>query len=189
MILELLQKQRELDKFVLETKGLTISPSSLYTKRVVAFFVELGEFTNELRAFKFWSNKQPSPKDVLLEEYVDALHFLLSITYTLQDTSDASNEYITNRLSVAVDSYFNTKSHFAKYEDIGVKLADDFVLKVVSHISDISYAMPLFWHEKLLMAWLDFICLGFVVGFTQDDILEAYNKKYQINIERQRQGY
>jgi dimeric dUTPase (all-alpha-NTP-PPase superfamily) len=189
MILELLQKQRELDNFVLETKGLTISPSSLYTKRVVAFFVELGEFTNELRSFKFWSNKKPSPKEVLLEEYVDALHFLLSITYTLQDTSDAGNSYITDRLAPAIDSYLATKVHFAKYEDIGVKLADDFILKVVSHISDISYVMPLFWRENLLMAWLDFIYLGLMVGFTRDDIIEAYNKKYEVNIERQRQGY
>ncbi|MBM7607553.1 dimeric dUTPase (all-alpha-NTP-PPase superfamily) [Lysinibacillus composti] len=53
------------------------------SKKVLALQVELGECANEWRGFKFWSNDQVARENLLLEEYVDCLHFLLSIGNTL----------------------------------------------------------------------------------------------------------
>ena len=48
-------------------------------KKILALQVELGELANELpEVFKFWSNKKNNRKKAL-EEFCDALHFLLSI--------------------------------------------------------------------------------------------------------------
>ena len=41
--------------------------------------MEIAELANETRCFKFWSNKGPSAKNTILEEYADCLHFLLTI--------------------------------------------------------------------------------------------------------------
>ena len=37
------------------------------------------ELANETRSFKFWSTKGPSANEIILEEYVDSIHFLLSL--------------------------------------------------------------------------------------------------------------
>lgn len=46
---------------------------------MLALLVEIGELANETRCFKYWSNKPASEREVILEEYVDGLHFILSI--------------------------------------------------------------------------------------------------------------
>ena len=48
-------------------------------EKVLALLVELGELANETRCFKFWSFKPASEKKVILEEFVDGIHFLLSL--------------------------------------------------------------------------------------------------------------
>ncbi len=48
-------------------------------KKMLALLVEIGELANETRCFKYWSNKPASEREVILEEYVDGLHFILSI--------------------------------------------------------------------------------------------------------------
>jgi dimeric dUTPase (all-alpha-NTP-PPase superfamily) len=39
----------------------------------------MGELANEVRCFKFWSYKLPSEEKVILEEYVDGIHFITSL--------------------------------------------------------------------------------------------------------------
>ena len=48
-------------------------------RKMLALLVEIGELANETRCFKYWSNKPASERGVILEEYVDGLHFILSI--------------------------------------------------------------------------------------------------------------
>src|SRR5579875_4105332 len=50
-----------------------------HSEKVLALLVELGELANETRCFKFWSIKPASPKEVILEEFVDGIHFILSL--------------------------------------------------------------------------------------------------------------
>jgi dimeric dUTPase (all-alpha-NTP-PPase superfamily) len=53
--------------------------SDLFQAKVLALQVEVSELANETRCFKYWSKKPASPQDVIVEEYVDALHFVLSL--------------------------------------------------------------------------------------------------------------
>lgn len=89
---KLFEMQKVLDERINKEKGL--EGQDLLPQKILALLVELGELANEWRGFKFWSKRQfPTNLEVhsidkegnvyyrntLLEEYVDCLHFLLSI--------------------------------------------------------------------------------------------------------------
>ncbi|WP_233485571.1 dUTPase [Spiroplasma sp. ChiS] len=77
----MLENQKKLDEHIL-TK-FKLNDDETFEKRILAFLVELAEFINEQRDFKYWSVKPASTKDVLLEEYIDGIHFLISIGNSL----------------------------------------------------------------------------------------------------------
>lgn len=97
---KLFEAQADLDKHIIEKKGL--QGVDLLPNLILALQVELGECANEWRGFKYWSDDQEPRinvpyhtlsaniytgekfpdveyKNLLLEEYVDCLHFILSI--------------------------------------------------------------------------------------------------------------
>src|SRR5699024_5876901 len=79
---KLFNMQAKLDQYIAENHNLT-KKDNLVSKRYLALLVELGELANETRCFKFWSTKAPSHNDVILEEYVDGVHFILSLVLDL----------------------------------------------------------------------------------------------------------
>lgn len=78
----LLENQKKLDHHIL--KKFKLDDEQTLDKRILAFLIELAEFINEQRDFKYWSVKTASEQDILLEEYIDGIHFLISIGSTLQ---------------------------------------------------------------------------------------------------------
>jgi len=73
---QLFLMQRALDAFIEETQNIT---HDVFQEKGLALLVELAELANETRCFKFWSKKGPSERDVILEEFVDSIHFMLSL--------------------------------------------------------------------------------------------------------------
>ena len=73
----LFAKQKELDDNI--AKNHHVSYETTRNKRSLALLVEIGEFANATRTFKYWSNKSSMSKDVVLDEYADGLHFFLSL--------------------------------------------------------------------------------------------------------------
>src|SRR5690625_912237 len=69
--------QSNLDEYI--SKNHNLENESLFEEKFLALLVELGELANETRCFKFWSTKSSSERETVLEEYVDNIHFLLSI--------------------------------------------------------------------------------------------------------------
>jgi len=55
--------------------------------RITALFTEVAEFANATRCFKYWSNKPPESLERELDEYVDILHFWLSIGNVMEFSS------------------------------------------------------------------------------------------------------
>lgn len=136
---------------------------SLINKKILALIVELGELANETRCFKFWSKKSPSSKEVTLEEYVDCLHFILSI--------GLYNKYLDIELN-----YLNhTDSNLT---DLFLTLN----LSISNFINNQS-------KENYVNIFNNFLFLGKLLGFTPTDIETAYISKNEINHERQDQGY
>lgn len=77
---EFYKMQEELDNYIAKTKNLeNIDKRQLISNVILALQVEIAELANELRVFKYWSNKKDYSREKALEEYVDILHFFLSL--------------------------------------------------------------------------------------------------------------
>jgi dimeric dUTPase (all-alpha-NTP-PPase superfamily) len=156
----LFELQKELDYRILDQHDLRDKP--LLQKKVLALQVELGELANETRCFKYWSEKKPSDVDTILEEYVDCLHFILSIGIE-KDFTDVN-------LDVKHVDYPLTDHFLNLYIDV-----NDFVICSSK--------------DQYLTLFEDFLSLGLSLGFNKEQIQDAYLKKNLTNHERQNTGY
>jgi len=165
--------QKLLDAAIIEKKGL--EGRDTLPEKILALQVELGECANEWRGFKFWSNNQKPAIRVnnpiehgnpLLEEYVDCLHFILSIGLERKETTMTTpydESWITKASNVTeqFSQLFDEISNFSRY-------------KTVSDYASV----------------LDtFIGLGEMLGFTWEEIESAYLAKNEVNHSRQNNGY
>ncbi len=155
--------QRELDHHI-ETEH-NLQGVSLINKKILALVVELGELANETRCFKFWSNKSAAPKNVILEEYVDCLHFILSIGITSGFTNISPN------FNVCVS------------DDIDItEILLDLNMTINNFMSDQSM-------ETYILIFDKFFLLGAGLNFSLDEIELSYLNKNEINHKRQDEGY
>ncbi|MBB5172695.1 dUTP diphosphatase [Texcoconibacillus texcoconensis] len=162
----LFNMQRALDKHIEEQHELT--NEDLFEKRILAFQVELGELANETRCFKFWSTKPSADASVIEEEYVDGLHFLLSLGIVL----NAENE-----VSAMLDE---------KEEAESVTTQVDAFLDVFDSLSLLRKKRGSSEYQTL---FVQFLKLGQVLGITKQNMIDAYIKKNEVNYQRQREGY
>jgi dimeric dUTPase (all-alpha-NTP-PPase superfamily) len=153
--------QKELDRHIQDHHKL--QGENLVNKKILALLVELGELANETRCFKFWSLKPPAPTEKILEEYVDGLHFILSI---------------------GIEHGYE-KETIHKVENAQVSLTEQF-LKVFETVSSYKHSCAIQDYETLFQHYL---FLGALLGFTPNDIEKAYILKNEVNYERQEQGY
>jgi dimeric dUTPase (all-alpha-NTP-PPase superfamily) len=154
---KLFQMQKVLDDRVVKEHGL--EGKYLFDHKLMALKVELAELANEIRIFKYWSKKPPSPKEVVLEEFSDVLHFMLSLGL----------ERKWDRFIDTID--YKPYLEFEPFENL-LQLFEN------SFISSGHY----------LNAWKHFLALGIQLGFTEQEIVGAYMKKNRKNHERQDSG-
>ncbi|SEQ83713.1 dUTP diphosphatase [Piscibacillus halophilus] len=157
---ELYQMQKNLDDDILMRTALT--REEVLDEKILALLVEIGELANETRCFKYWSQKGPSESSVILEEFVDGIHFLLSIGI------DYGYRY---QISECIDHDEDLTTSFHKvYEKIN---------RFKQNPTNMHY-------QKLMDTYLG---LGSKLNFTQEDIFHAYLDKNKVNHQRQQSGY
>ena len=157
---DLFDKQAALDKTIAENHKITYK-STRY-KRILALLVEFGEFANSTRCFKYWSNKGSEPKERVLDEYADGLHFFLSLGIDIQTKKKLySFTKHENDLTLQILKTYSLTSKFLKNQD------------------DSSYI-------RAFQAFLNIIPLLHVRWNT---IKEAYYKKLGVNYNRQDTNY
>ncbi|MEN9819821.1 MAG: hypothetical protein RL379_599 [Bacillota bacterium] len=156
----LMNEQAKLDAHIQSQHQVTYA--STRDRRILALLVEVGEMINETKTFKFWSKKPSAEKPIILDEYADGLHFLLSLAIEVQSQKMT---YEIQPLTVSL-----TKA----------------TILVFQHVSELSKH----WHVKHLehafQAYLDLMPL---LGFTSEDVIEAYFKKLGVNYTRQQNAY
>jgi dimeric dUTPase (all-alpha-NTP-PPase superfamily) len=152
--------QKELDGRIENEHGL--KKENLVQEKILALQVEIGELANETRCFKFWSLKPPSAKNVIVEEYVDGLHFILSLGIAFG--------YESNEVT-------------ALPEEVG--LTERF-LQVFDEIAGFRQHSNKQKYETLFSSYL---ALGKELGFSAEDVLHAYESKNEVNHVRQDTGY
>lgn len=97
---ELLRKQDELDRIILDNHNLrNMGTVELLGHKITALMVETSEMANEVRAFKYWSNKKPNVKEAK-EEYIDCLHFMLSIGNILFNEAEEIEEFYDKKYQI-----------------------------------------------------------------------------------------
>lgn len=201
---KLFDAQKKLDDHIRKEKGL--EGQDLLDKKILALQVELGELANNWRGFKFWSENQkarttgkercfacegagrfiypsefvdghtyaegcaecqgtgwiPTDKNPLLEEYVDCLHFILSIGLDLGFEKQTAH------------SFKNGNSILGQFQSI------------YNELSSLYYHRQMYNYQRTLNL---IIGLGELLGFTWQEVEQAYFDKNQINHERQESGY
>src|SRR5699024_9441803 len=69
--------QKQLDTYIEQNHNL--EQTDLFHETYVALLVETGNSASETRCFTFCSTKPRSEREAILEEYVYAIHFILSL--------------------------------------------------------------------------------------------------------------
>lgn len=157
---KLFTMQKELDRYI-ELNHHLSDQNDLFRKKHLALLVELGELANETRCFKFWSTKARSPKPIILEEFVDGVHFILS-------------------LGLVKGLRFSSQ-----VEEPGLDETDQF--NKVFEASMSFKSKPTQDHYNEL--FINFLQLGKLLGFSEEDIQKAYMAKNEENYKRQNEGY
>src|SRR5690625_2295422 len=140
-----------------------LADQDLFHEKKLAFLVELGELANETRCFKYWSRQSASNRAAILEEYVDGLHFILTIGLAYQFTNWSVQETYPYKESVT-EQFLAVMKKTHELHDTGTELV----------------------YLELVTA---FFGLGQQLGFTYEEIEESYLEKNKINHERQDAGY
>lgn len=159
---KLFQMQKTLDSHIEEKHGL--QDEDLFTRKVLALLVEVGELANETRCFKFWSIKPASPKNVVLEEFVDGIHFLLSL---------------------GIVCGFDDKEFSLEQGRAGENLTEQF-LKVYETISIFKSSKSF---EDFLNLFKAYMALAALLSISDEEIQQAYFQKNEVNYQRQQNNY
>lgn len=164
---QLFDKQKQLDDFIIKTKRL--KGQTLIPNKILALQVELAELANEWKGFKHWSDK-PMDRDKALVEYVDCLHFILSIGNDLNINKDLIwNMYLEETTADQFMGLFEAIADLSetyRFKRDNSKMIDDYTVITCG-----------------------FLGLGDRLGFTWAEVEQAYESKWQVNVKRQQDGY
>lgn len=156
---QLFEMQRELDRFIEETQNVQ---KDVFEEKGLALLVELSELANETRCFKFWSTKGPSERSIILEEFVDSIHFMLSLG---------------NMRGFVLNEWPNSP--------VKQELTPAFIVTTATVLAFLNEQTE----ANYLAVWNSYSILANNLGFSVEDIIMAYKEKNAENYERQRSGY
>ena len=196
---EIYKLQQEFDQTLLIAKELT--PVEVFDKKLLAVKTELGELANEHRGFKFWSEDQNPRFEIekvcptcegdgwidqewsckechggtiyskpLLEEYVDCIKFSLSLAADLGIEASGLYDWYPDAEDSDTVRTFNLAFYY---------------ISVLSVTADRSLQRNYFQNF-----FLNLVSLGLNhFGFAEEQIIEAFKKKHQVNYKRLETGY
>lgn len=210
---KLFNMQAQLDADILAHHPVVEGEDRL-NKKVLALLVELGECAQNWRGFKFWSNDQKARTKVehlcvtcegkgfvsesydpdeldefetcincngmgkigesnpLLEEYVDCLHFILSIG---------------NELGIGPEH--EKMKQFVRMEKLEYSTVTELFTGAFEEFSRLATLRGLIDEMNYVFGFLRFLNIGANLGFTWEQIEQAYYNKNKVNFERQANGY
>ena len=157
---ELYLAQSKLDERIALEHHVTYQ--STRERRIMALIVEIGELANTTRCFKYWSNKPMEDKNIVLDEYADGLHFFLSLGIDINTTKKIY--HLTKHLP-DLTSQFHLIYHNI---DMFYKKQDE---------------------KSYIKAFQSFLNLLPLLGYRWKELKEAYDKKLQVNYDRQNNNY
>lgn len=154
-------QQKILDQYILKKSNFK-NNQEIFNKKIIAIFVELSEFANELRFFKYWSKKEQSKKEIILDEFVDIIHFLISIANDL------------------------------KYDDWDIEIKEENKEIEIIYLEIINLILILQKEQEkkiLKEIFVKLLQIAIYYDFKIEEIFNSYQLKNQINFTRQDTNY
>ena len=158
---EYYQRNKQLDKMYDDRYGGLVD--NLYEKNCLELIVEICEFANESRCFKYWTVKKPD-RELMLEEYADCLSMLFCIF----------NAHAIDDVLV-----------------LDIELSDDIVLMFNELIRMCTMLMDKsnVDRELLLKIFTYLLHIGKLLDISDEELLDACYMKLGKNIERLNSDY
>ena len=158
-------------------KEINYEKQDVVDKLILGMQVEVAECAYEEKSFKFWSRNNQSRTEAMrddgakynpmLEEYIDGLHILLAIGIHTGFAQSLENGFDTS-LQRFEDSLTN------QFNRVGMAIGAFHMLRKQNAYD-------------LLVAW--YMGLGELLGFSWEQMIQAYKEKNEINVRRQHEGY
>ncbi|MGM9985653.1 MAG: dUTP diphosphatase [Bacillaceae bacterium] len=160
-IIELFRMQRDLDDKIFNRCN--INRKEVVKDKTLALLVEVGKIAATTRCFTYWKEQSPIEKKEMLANYVDGLHFLLSIGIDLA----VDRHFLCNQCVGA------SKSEVEKFLDVYAKIVR-------------------FGQQPSITNYMDmmknYLRLGEMLKLLPSEIEEGYMQKNQLNKEREKCG-
>ncbi len=150
-----MKKNKKLDE--LFNEKYPQSREDIFKKNVLELMVEIGELANDTGCFKYWSCKGSKEKDSVLEEFADCILMILMFSNYLDISLD--EEFIKPSSKDIIDQ-------FIYLYDLCSKIENNYNKEYIKNI------------------FVNFIYLGKLLGFSDEDIVNGCLKKINKNINR-----
>lgn len=155
---EIYLNNKRLDDIFLEKY---CNDQDIFKKNCIEILVELGEFINETKVFKYWSIKKPN-KELVLEELADVITMVL---------------YFYNVLNIDID-------------EISTHLNNKNIIEVLNYLyAQMSKLMTNSTKELVIDIFNNLIYVSQLLNIKEEEILNAINQKHKIIEERLNSDY
>jgi dimeric dUTPase (all-alpha-NTP-PPase superfamily) len=131
-------------------------------KNIVELLVEIGELANETRCFKYWSNKKPSEKNIIMDEYADC--FLMTLYFFNMANLNLNEDFPQVEI---VDQVSQFKKLYSVVSKLDCSLDKNLIKEILSNI----------------------VNLGKLLGFTTEEIIDGCLLKIDKNKSRFETGF
>lgn len=167
--------QEILDDRVVQEHDLELE--EIFQERILALTDEIMEYAKTTKCFKFWSLKDPEADHIRLEEFVDGIHFYLSL-FNYYDVAP----YRIKAAEILAPS----QKGLSKKEGI-----TNHITQALRHLMQLHDPLQEDHQraEQLRLSFAHFWSAGMLDGFGHHTIEKAYYIKNQTNHKRQSSGY
>lgn len=173
---KLLSMQNILNERIYQEHNIS-DPSNVFAEQILSITTELGELANIEKSFKYWSKKKSTAtREELLDEYVDVLHFILTLGLTLNIHKHDTKMLETSIRSVR-DEILAERKRTTLTEQFLIVKKQALLLHDRQTLSD------------YIRLFANFRILGEELTFQSHEIEQAYLKKNEINHQRLDSGY
>lgn len=176
-IKEIWENQKRLDDEIRVKNNISMEDDLTFEK-YIALKTELFEFANTIEAFKFW--KKHKGKEGVLEEGVDALHFIFSIAIEMGVNLEIGEDDIKGMQDLfkkTIDDLKEVSLHTAINENIVIM---DLMLSELVTNQEGGILLPI----------LVLLCMTLqMCDYSIEDIYNAYIRKNEVNHKRQEENY
>jgi len=156
---EIYLNNKRLDNIYFEKYG---NDDVLFKKNCIELLVELGEFINETKVFKYWSVKKPN-RELVLDELADVITMTLYFYNILDLEINEVSNHIKNEDVIEVLNYL--------YQQMSKLMTDEYCKELVVDIFN------------------NVIYVAMLLDINDEEILNAIDKKHKIIEERLNSDY